>query len=118
MGIGDVVILERLQRPCRGLFLDHDRVRRLKYLVEIVGADKLLQDTDMGVVRLIQRKAFGERLEQPGVGIFGVLNHRRVGFECDVDRRHRILLREGSLGKRQSRYCRHARNQRAAIRAQ
>ena len=99
-------------------FLDHNRVRRRKYLVEVVRTDKLLQDTDVRVVRLIQCKAFGERLEQTGVGVFSVLNHRRVGFECDVDRRHRILLREGSLGKRESRHCRHARNQRAAIHAE
>jgi len=31
--------------------------------------------------------------------------------------KHRILLREGSLGKHESRHCRYARNQRAAIHA-
>jgi hypothetical protein len=51
------------------------------------------------MVRLIQSKALRERLEQTRVGVLGVPKHRRVGFERDVDRCHRILLRDGSLGK-------------------
>jgi hypothetical protein len=70
------------------------------------------------VVRLIQRKAFEERLEQTGVCVFSALSHRRVGFERDVDRRHLILLREGSSGKRKGQHCRHARHKRAAIHAE
>jgi hypothetical protein len=34
---GDVVILERTQRPCRGLLFGQDRVRCRKYLVEVDG---------------------------------------------------------------------------------
>jgi hypothetical protein len=52
-------------------------------------------------VRLIQRKALWKRLEQTSVGVLGVLHHRRVGFERDVDRSHRILLRNRLLGKRE-----------------
>jgi hypothetical protein len=51
----------------------------------------------MGMMRLIQSKALWKRLEQTRVGILGVRKHRRVGFERDVDRRHRTLLRDGSL---------------------
>src|SRR5690349_22048767 len=37
--VWDVVILERFQRPLRGLLFGHDRIRRRKYLVEVVRAD-------------------------------------------------------------------------------
>ena len=96
---GDVVILESLQCPCGGLLLGQNRVRRRKYLVEVVCADELLQHSDVRVVRLIQSKALRERLEQTSVGVLRVLKHRRVGFERDVDRCHGILLRDGSLGE-------------------
>ena len=49
------------------------------------------------MVRLIQSKAFRERLEKTRVGVLlrVLSNHRRsVGFERDVDQCHRILLRD------------------------
>ena len=64
----------------------------------VVRADELLQHSDVRVVRLIKSKALRKRLEQTSVGILRVLKHRRVGFERDVDRRHRILLRDGHRG--------------------
>ncbi|MFZ3352650.1 MAG: hypothetical protein WA268_17500 [Xanthobacteraceae bacterium] len=68
-------------------------------LLQVIGSDELLQQGNVRVVRLIQRKALRERPEQSSVGILRVLYHRRVGFERDVDCCHRILLRDGPLGK-------------------
>jgi hypothetical protein len=39
---GDVVILEGLQRPCCGLLFGQNRIRRRKYLVQVVRANELL----------------------------------------------------------------------------
>src|SRR5271163_1890281 len=72
----DVVILERLQRPCRGLLFGHNRVRRRKYLVEVLRAHELLRHRDVRMVRLIQSKALRERLSEANVGGHRVLNHR------------------------------------------
>jgi hypothetical protein len=85
----DVVVFERFQRPCRRLLSGKDRVRRGEHLVEVVGADKLLQDGNMRVMRRIQSKTLREGLQQTGVVGHRVLNHCRVRFERDVDRRHR-----------------------------
>jgi hypothetical protein len=52
------------------------------------------------MVRLIQSKALREGLSEASVGGHRVLNHRRVGFERDVDRCHRILLRDCALDDR------------------
>ncbi len=92
----DVVILERLQRPRRGLFLGQNRVRRRIYFFQVVGADELLQKGDVRVVRLIQREALRKILEQTSVGVFRMLNYRRVWLERNVDRRDRVLLRPRS----------------------
>ena len=77
-----------------------DALRRGIYLVEIIRADKLLQHRDVWVVRLVEREPLRKGLEQMRVGGLRVLDHRRVGFERDVDRRHRVLLGDRPLDKR------------------
>jgi hypothetical protein len=95
-----IVILECLQRPCRGLLFCHNCIRRRKHLIEVARADELLQYRYMGMVRCIQSKALRERISEASVGAHRVLNHRRVGFERDVDRGHWIMLRDCALDDR------------------
>jgi hypothetical protein len=94
---GDIVIFERLQRPCLGLLFVKDSLRRSIYLVEIIRADELLQYRDVWVVRRIQGETLGKGFEQPGVVGRRVLDHCRVGFERDVDRCDGVFFSHGPL---------------------
>src|SRR5262249_29701688 len=92
----DVIILECLQHPRPRLFFGEYRIRRVKYLVERVRPHELLHHRDVGMVRLIERKTLWKRLAQTRVVGHRMLNHRGVRLKRDVDRRHRVLLRDGS----------------------
>jgi hypothetical protein len=56
------------------------------------------------MVRRIQTEALGKNLEQASVRSLGVLDHRCVRLERDVDGRDRIVLRAGrpDLGEQRS----------------
>ena len=77
---GNVVVLDRLEPPdCRS-FLGENRVGGGVDLIEIGGADELLEQGDVRVVCRVQREAPRIGFEQAGVVGLGLPNHRRVRF--------------------------------------
>jgi len=64
-------------------------------LGKIAGRDKACEYRDVRVVRVVQREALGEILQQGGVGCLGVTDHRLVRLKGNVDRRDRVLWRAG-----------------------
>ena len=61
-------------------------------LVQVRGADETLEHRDVRTVRRIQGETFREDLEQAGVVGFGMLEHRGVRLQQDVNGRDRGLL--------------------------
>src|SRR6266699_3114813 len=86
--IGDVVVFERLQFPTRRVLTGQSLVGRGVDLVEVSRADELLQQRDMRVMRGVQSKALRISLEQAGIVGFGMLDHRRVRLQRNVDGRN------------------------------
>ena len=66
-------------------------------LVEVRGADETLDHRDVRTVRRIQGETFREDREQAGVVGFGMLEHRGVRFQQDVNGRNRGLLEREDL---------------------
>ena len=89
---GDVVVLVRLQLPSERLFLGQDFADGLIDLVEIRCLHVPLQTRDVRVMRRVQGEALGEVLAQARVGGLGVLDHRGVRIEQDVDGRDGVRL--------------------------
>jgi hypothetical protein len=92
---GNVVVLDRLEPPACHSFLGENRVGGGVDLIEVGGADELLEHGDVRVVCRVQSEAPRKGFEQAGVVGLGPLNHRRVRFQRDVDCRDRVFLRVG-----------------------
>jgi len=52
------------------------------------------------VVGVIEGEALRKGLEQASIGCLGVIEHRCVGFEGDIDRCHAVLFRDRARGGR------------------
>ena len=59
--------------------------------VQIGGKNETLQHRDVRTMSRIQGETFGEDFQQPGICCAGMLDHCRVGFQQDVNRRDRGL---------------------------
>jgi hypothetical protein len=71
----DVVILECLQVPACRFFVRQNLIGRGLDLIKVSCAHELLNQCEMWLVRWVESKASGIRLEQTGIVM---LNHRRI----------------------------------------
>ncbi len=88
----DVVVFEGLQLHAGHVGAGENLAGGGIDLVEIRRADETLDHRDVRAVRRIQGETFREDLEQAGVVGFGMLEHRGVRLQQDVDGGDRGLL--------------------------
>src|SRR5262245_21486815 len=91
------VVLESVQLPAGDVLVGENLACCGVDFVEVGRADVPLQHRDVRMVCGIQTEALGKDLEQTSVGSLGVLDHRCVRLERNVDGRDFVLLRAGRL---------------------
>lgn len=95
----DVVVFERGQFSGGVSFLRQDPVGCVVDRGKIGSRDKTGEYRDVRMVRLVQREALGEILQQGGIRRLGVTDHRLARLEGNVDRRDRGLRRAGVFSR-------------------